>query len=261
MNLRVILLTLALVLAVSLRAAEEKLATLDVGDDTYKNVTVTRVTATDIYFNHARGIANAKLKNLSPELQKKFHFDPVKAEKIEEQKRAGAAQFAQEVAKVKEAEAAKPAPTAEETTEQNGPDVLPSGPLTNQRVPELVIEKWLTETPKLEDKFVIVDFWATWCGPCRKSIPELNGYSKKFGDKLVIIGLSDETELDVRRMKEPKIEYSVAIDTKARTLRAVGVREIPHILLVDPKGIVRYQGNPSAINEKILEAMFVQFAD
>jgi len=62
-------------------------------------------------------------------------------------------------------------------------------------------------------------------------------------------------------MKEPKIEYAVAIDTQARTLRAVGVREIPHILLVDPKGIVRYQGHPNAINEKILEAMFAQFAE
>lgn len=260
MNLRVVLLTFVLVLIVSLRAAEEKLATLDVGDDTYKNVTVTRVTVTDIYFNHAGGFANAKLKNLSPELQKKFHYDPAKADKAEAQKRAAAVEFGQAVAKAKQAEPAK-SKVAEEPTEENKPDVLPSGPLTNQRVPELVIEKWLTDVPELDGKFVIVDFWATWCGPCRKSIPELNGYSKKFSDKLVIVGLSDETELDVRRMKEPKIEYAVAIDTKARTLRAVGVREIPHILLVDPKGIVRYQGHPSAINEKILEAMFTQFAE
>jgi cytochrome c biogenesis protein CcmG, thiol:disulfide interchange protein DsbE len=261
MNLRVILLTFVLVLTVSLRAAEEKLATVDVGDDTYKNVTVTRVTATDIYFSHDGGIANAKLKNLSPELQKKFHYDPAKADKAEAQKRAGAAQFAQEVAKAKQAEPAKPAPNAEEPPEENGTKTLLSGPLTNQRVPELVIEKWLTDVPELDGKFVVVDFWATWCGPCRKSIPELNAYSKKYSDKLVIVGLSDETELDVRRMKEPKIEYAVAIDTKARTLRAVGVKEIPHILLVDPKGIVRYQGNPSAINEKILEAIFAQFAE
>ncbi len=222
---------------------------------------MTRVTATDIYFTHASGIANAKLKNLSPELQKKFHFDPAKAAKVEAQKRAAAVEFGQSVAKAKQAEAAKPAPDVEESPEEKAPDAILSGPLTNQRVPELVIEKWLTEEPKLDGKFVIVDFWATWCGPCRKSIPGLNAYSKKFSDKLVIIGLSDETELDVRRMKEPKIEYAVAIDTKARTLRAVGVREIPHVLLVDPTGIVRYQGHPSAISEGFLQTMFKQFGD
>ena len=141
------------------------------------------------------------------------------------------------------------------------PASLPSGPLTNQRVPNLVVEKWLTETLNLEGKFVIVDFWATWCGPCRRSIPELNTWSKKFNDKLVVIGLSDETEQDVRKMKEPQIEYSVAIDTKGRTLRDVGVRTIPHILLIDPKGIVRYQGHPGAINENILQTLFAKYQD
>ena len=110
MNLRVILLAAILVFTFSLRAADEKLATLKVGEDTYKNVTVTRVTATDIYFSHASGIANAKLKNLEPELQKRFKFDPAKADKAEEQKRTAAAEFAQEVAKAKQAEAVKPGP-------------------------------------------------------------------------------------------------------------------------------------------------------
>jgi len=261
MNSRVILLAGILVLTVPVRADDEKLATLKVGEDTYKNVTVARVTPTDIYFSHTGGIANAKLKNLEPELQKKFGFDPAKADKAEEQKRAAAVDFAQEVAKAKQAEPAKPAPAAEQPPEEKEPATIPSGPLTNQRAPNLVVEKWLTEKPNVEGKFVIVDFWATWCGPCRKSIPELNAYSKKFGDKLVVVGLSDETEQDVRRMKEPQIDYAVAIDTKARTLREVGVRAIPHILLVDPKGIVRYQGHPGAINEIILRDLIARYAD
>ena len=59
--------------------ADETLAVLKVGSDTYSNVTVTAVTATDIYFTHANGMGNAKLKNLAPELQKHFHYDPKKA--------------------------------------------------------------------------------------------------------------------------------------------------------------------------------------
>src|SRR5208282_1510890 len=67
---------LALTLAGS---AEEQLASLKVGTQVYTNVLVTSVTATDIYFTHAQGLGSAKLKNLSPELQKQFHFDATKA--------------------------------------------------------------------------------------------------------------------------------------------------------------------------------------
>src|SRR4051812_13554317 len=52
----------------------------------------------------------------------------------------------------------------------------------NQKAPELVVEKWLTEKPDTKGKFVLIDFWATWCPPCRKAIPELNAFKKKFGD-------------------------------------------------------------------------------
>jgi hypothetical protein len=69
-------------------ATEVKLPVLKVGNEVYSNVTVTAVTATDIYFTYNRGMGNAKLKRLNPELQKKFHFDPEKAREreAEEQK-------------------------------------------------------------------------------------------------------------------------------------------------------------------------------
>ena len=114
----------------------------------------------------------------------------------------------------------------------------------NQKAPELVVEKWLTKEPDRKGKFVLIDFWATWCPPCRKAIPELNSLQKKFGDKLVVIGLSDEPEAKVKGMTTPQIDYAVAIDTKARTKTAVGVSGIPHVLLIDPQGIVRWEGFP-----------------
>jgi cytochrome c biogenesis protein CcmG, thiol:disulfide interchange protein DsbE len=110
--------------------------------------------------------------------------------------------------------------------------------------PEFVVEKWLTPEPARKGKWVLIDFWATWCGPCRKAIPELNDFHKKFGDKLVVIGVSDESEDKVRALKEPKIEYASAVDAKARMKKALEVKGIPHVILVDPDGIVRWEGFP-----------------
>ncbi len=78
MRTRVIL-VLSLILMDSTAFADEKLPVLRVGSETYSNVTVTEVTATDIYFISNKGLANAKLKDLDPALQKHFHYDSAAA--------------------------------------------------------------------------------------------------------------------------------------------------------------------------------------
>jgi thiol:disulfide interchange protein len=76
---------MALALAASLLSAgaDEKFPVLQIGSDTYTNVTITKVTATDIFFFHAGGMGNARIKKLSPELQKHFKFDAQKAKGVE----------------------------------------------------------------------------------------------------------------------------------------------------------------------------------
>ena len=114
----------------------------------------------------------------------------------------------------------------------------------NKKAPEIIVEKWLTDKPETNGKFILIDFWATWCGPCKKAIPELNKYHNKFGDKLVVIGLSDESKSQVKKMKNPKIKYFNAIDTKERLKRIYEVRGIPHCVIINPNGIVVWEGWP-----------------
>jgi len=112
------------------------------------------------------------------------------------------------------------------------------------KAPELVVEKWLTDKPETEGKYVLIEFWATWCPPCRRSIPLLNKFHKKYGKELVVIGVSEESEADVRKLKTPNVEYYSAIDTQMRTKKALGVFGIPHVIIVEPGGFVIWEGFP-----------------
>jgi cytochrome c biogenesis protein CcmG/thiol:disulfide interchange protein DsbE len=261
-SLRRLLRGLVIVLLVPglLHADGEKLASLTAGKEIYTDVTVTSVTATDIYFTHSHGLGNAKLKNLDPELQKRFHYDAAKASQKEKQQIEAQALYTVEIKK------AKPPKRAAAPDEQGGPaavqaNALPARSFLNQPSPTIVGEKWLTDAPDMRGKFVLLDFWATWCAPCRRSIPELNALANKFKDRLVVVGLTDEPEETVRKMTDPRIEYSIAIDTQHRSLTEVGVTAIPHALLVDPKGIVRFQGHPSYLDEEKLRNIIQQYSE
>jgi cytochrome c biogenesis protein CcmG/thiol:disulfide interchange protein DsbE len=224
--------------------ADERFAEIKAGGITYSNVVVVRVTATDILFVSANGIGSAKLASLDPALQQHFAGSAAAAAESEKNQAASSAQYLRAVTPQmsvtpptqQKSELASPMPATDKK--------LWARSFLNQKAPDLIVEKWLTAEPDTHGKFVLIDFWATWCGPCRRAIPELNALHQKFGDKLAVIGISDESEAAVRKMTEPKIEYAVAIDTQARMKQAVEVKGIPHVMLMDPSGIVRWEGFP-----------------
>ena len=113
-----------------------------------------------------------------------------------------------------------------------------------KKAPAIEAEGWIIESPKTKGKFVLIDIWATWCGPCRRTIPELNEWHHKYAKKLVIIGLSDESKEKILKMKSPIIEYPNAYDTQGRFKKQLQVKGIPHVVLINPQGIVVWQGFP-----------------
>ena len=246
--------------------AEEKLATLKIGIHVYTNVTVTSVTDTDIYFQHAGGMGNGKLKRLSPELQKHFGFNQAAGQLAEKQQNEANARFYQGIAsqgreiraQAREATPQTQTKNAQPTAEPRAPQ-LHAKSFRGQQAPELIVETWVTPEPATQGKFVLVDFWATWCGPCRRSIPELNALQAKFKDRLVVIGLSDEPERTLRKFANPKINYTVATDTRARTMNEAQVQGIPHAMLIDPNGVVRYEGMPQYLTASGLELLLDRY--
>lgn len=128
----------------------------------------------------------------------------------------------------------------------------------DKKAPEIVVEKWLTDKPETKGKFILIDFWATWCGPCKKAIPELNAFHRKFKDSLVVIGISDETKAKVRKMKTPKIEYYSAIDTHERLEKIYEVQGIPHCVIINPDGIVVWEGWPHLEGFELTEEVIIE---
>jgi len=128
----------------------------------------------------------------------------------------------------------------------------------------LRIAEWVKGKPvdlaALKGKQVaVVEFWATWCPPCRASIPHLTELQKKFKD-VVFIGISDEKVDTVKKFVAKmgaQMDYTVAVDDARQTSKgymgAYGINGIPHAFIVDKQGRVVWDGHPMADLEKALQ--------
>lgn len=113
-----------------------------------------------------------------------------------------------------------------------------------ERMPPFLVndlDGGIISTAALHGRVVLVNFWATWCPPCREEIPELIELSKRYKDKLQIIGVSmdDAPASEVREFaKQIGINYAVVMGSGAIEAEYGGVPALPTSFVISPEGRV-----------------------
>jgi peroxiredoxin len=95
----------------------------------------------------------------------------------------------------------------------------------------------------LRGSVVIIDFWAQWCEPCKKELPELQKLAKEFGDKdVVILAVNlDKTKENAQRLAHQLgLTIPVLLDPSGSVAGMYDLPKMPTSFLVDKRGIVRY---------------------
>ncbi len=123
-------------------------------------------------------------------------------------------------------------------------------PTIGKTPPSVDAQEWINtdSEPSLESlrgKVVMVEFWATWCGPCIANIPHLNELHERYADEgLVILSLTDQSQRGISDFLE-RTEMNYIIGTGSETIRDYGVTGIPHAFLIGRDGTLIWKGHPA----------------
>jgi len=117
----------------------------------------------------------------------------------------------------------------------------------------------------LRGQVVLIEFWGSWCIPCKKSMPYIHGLLETYGaDGLVVIGVSTDTQKDdaVRYLQENGYSDLICIwepgGKSTRVKLLFNVDWIPRSIVIDRTGVIRYNGHPSDLAPSFLEAVLAE---
>jgi thiol-disulfide isomerase/thioredoxin len=121
-----------------------------------------------------------------------------------------------------------------------------SADIVGQPAPDFALRSMKGPSVRLSEhlgEVVIINFWASWCGPCRQEMPLLDAlYGKYQRAGLVLLSVNIDETLDpaIEMAQTLKVSYPVLFDTRKEVSRAYDVGSMPVTVLVDRAGVVRY---------------------
>lgn len=135
-------------------------------------------------------------------------------------------------------------------------------PCAGNELPLLDYEGYQQLLEENRGKVVVVDFWATWCGPCRKKLPELDKCRRSFSEaKMTMVGISLDFNPDTLRdfLEKSPLSYPVYW-AEENLAAALEVQAIPLLLIYDPQGdlvqvdegLTPHENLCSTINDQLL---------
>jgi len=123
---------------------------------------------------------------------------------------------------------------------------LASSGLTGQAAPDFALKSSSGENLRLSEyrgDVVMVNFWATWCGPCRQEMPlldELYSRYERVGFSLLGVNIDDDSRKAMSMVSELGVSFPVLFDARKEVSKLYEVDAMPVTVLIDREGIVRY---------------------
>lgn len=179
----------------------------------------------------------------------------------EENQRSGATVRVITEADVRQGRPVVSRPGTEAEATENGsstaPVMTPGAPAPNFSLPDRS-----GRTFSLSDfrgRPLLVDFWATWCGPCRETMPEVQRMHQKYGNQLQVVGINIEGKSQdvLSYLDEGGYTFPVLFDSgnwDSIVATNYGVSSIPRTFLIDRNGRVLYEGHPQGLTEEQIQA-------
>lgn len=149
-------------------------------------------------------------------------------------------------------------PSTEGTTSGKKPDVTED--IKKNTAPDFTVLDKDGNTVRLSEKFgkpIVINFWATWCPPCKQELPDFDKLCKEYGDRVVFMmvnltdGYRDTVDGTKRFVSGKGYTFPVYFDTKDNAASAYNVSSIPQTTFIDAKGNI-YTTRIGAMNEAML---------
>jgi peroxiredoxin len=140
-------------------------------------------------------------------------------------------------------------------------------PLVGSPAPEIVLKDLQGRDVKLSDlrgKVVLVNFWATWCKPCKEEMPAMQASYDKLRDKGFVVLAVNELEDTARVAEHIRTHghtFEVVMDHNNQVANVYGVVGLPASFLIDPQGIVRERISGSLVTESHIEEMVKKYGE